>query len=205
MESGMRTGDLKQVEEYNRLIVAHLADVNFCNHENNVNNLKKEGIADNKIYLTGSTIFSALNRLNVFELNEDENKLNWELLFKYFCDLVRLITLFIDLIEDKLPYIFQLAMKYMAEGFADLMASAHLKPGALIDLCRAPAARFHPLSRLARLSLSWLRQELTHQEPPAWPSAIQIKLRVGPLRLLRNKLMLSAARTIRLAVSEPLG
>ena len=73
MESGMRTGDLKQVEEYNRLIVAHLADVNFCNHENNVNNLKKEGIADNKIYLTGSTIFSALNRLNVFELNEDEN------------------------------------------------------------------------------------------------------------------------------------
>ena len=54
------------------MIVAHLADINFCNHENNVNNLK-EGIADNKIYLTGSTIFSALNRLNVFELHEDEN------------------------------------------------------------------------------------------------------------------------------------
>jgi UDP-N-acetylglucosamine 2-epimerase (non-hydrolysing) len=73
IESGLRTGDLKQIEEYNRLIVSHLADVNFCNHENNVNNLKVEGIADNKIYLTGSTVCSALNRLDISESNEHKN------------------------------------------------------------------------------------------------------------------------------------
>jgi UDP-N-acetylglucosamine 2-epimerase (non-hydrolysing) len=70
IESGLRTRDLNQIEEYNRLIVSHLADVNFCNHENNVNNLKKEGIADSKTFLTGSTVFSALNRLDISESNE---------------------------------------------------------------------------------------------------------------------------------------
>jgi UDP-N-acetylglucosamine 2-epimerase (non-hydrolysing) len=70
IESGLRTGDLNQIEEYNRLIVSHLADVNFCNHENNVNNLKKEGIAGSKTFLTGSTVFSSLNRLDISESNE---------------------------------------------------------------------------------------------------------------------------------------
>lgn len=73
IESGLRTRDLNQIEEYNRLIVSHLADVNFCNHENNVINLKKEGIADNKIFLTGSTVFSALNRLDISESNEHKS------------------------------------------------------------------------------------------------------------------------------------
>ena len=76
---------------------------------------------------------------------------------------------------------------------------------ALIDLCQAPAAKFHPLSRLARLSLSWLRQGLTQQEPPARLSEMQIKRREEPLRRLRNKLMLSADRTLRLEVSESSG
>lgn len=67
IESGLRTRDLNQIEEYNRLIVSHLADVNFCNHENNVRNLKMEGIADNKICLTGSTVFSALHGLDISE------------------------------------------------------------------------------------------------------------------------------------------
>lgn len=67
IESGLRTEDLNQIEEYNRLIVSHLADINFCNHENNVNNLKSEGIADNKIFLTGSTVYSALDRLGLSE------------------------------------------------------------------------------------------------------------------------------------------
>ena len=65
IESGLRTSDLEQVEEYNRLIVSHLADINFCNHKNNVNNLIKEGIDNKKIKLTGSTVFSALKNLNI--------------------------------------------------------------------------------------------------------------------------------------------
>jgi len=60
LESGLRTYDLEQVEEYNRLIVSHLADINFCNHQNNVDNLISEGISENKIILSGSTVYSAL-------------------------------------------------------------------------------------------------------------------------------------------------
>ena len=73
IESGLRTKDLNQIEEYNRLIVSHLADINFCNHQNNVDNLIDEGIAKNKIKLTGSTVYSALKRLNLSESNNYPN------------------------------------------------------------------------------------------------------------------------------------
>jgi len=65
IESGLRSGDLEQIEEYNRIIVSHLADINFCNHQNNIVNLTDEGIHSNKISLTGSTVFSALSNLNL--------------------------------------------------------------------------------------------------------------------------------------------
>lgn len=61
MESGQRSYDLSQVEEYNRYIVSQIADVNFCNHKNNVEVLLREGINENKIYLTGSTVYSSLS------------------------------------------------------------------------------------------------------------------------------------------------
>lgn len=73
IESGLRTEDLNQIEEYNRLIVSHLADINFCNHQNNVDNLKNEGIKENKIKLTGSTVYSALKRLNISESSNYRN------------------------------------------------------------------------------------------------------------------------------------
>jgi len=73
IESGLRTEDLNQIEEYNRLIVSHLADINFCNHQNNVDNLKNEGIEENKIKLTGSTVYSALKRLNISESSNYRN------------------------------------------------------------------------------------------------------------------------------------
>lgn len=60
IESGMRTGDLMQIEEYNRILVSHLADINFCNHINNRNNLILENIQRNKIKITGSTVYSSL-------------------------------------------------------------------------------------------------------------------------------------------------
>ncbi len=73
IESGLRTEDLNQIEEYNRLIVSHLADINFCNHENNVNNLRNEGISENKIKLTGSTVFSALEGLGLSEPSKHQS------------------------------------------------------------------------------------------------------------------------------------
>jgi len=61
IESGMRSKDLSQVEEYNRVIVSHMSDVNFCNHESNKIHLLNENIAEERILLTGSTVFASVN------------------------------------------------------------------------------------------------------------------------------------------------
>jgi len=60
IESGMRSFDILQIEEYNRVITSHLADINFCNHSLNKENLLKEGINKNKIFITGSTVYSSV-------------------------------------------------------------------------------------------------------------------------------------------------
>ena len=60
IESGMRSGDLMQTEEYNRILISHLSDINFCNHENNKINLINENIQNTKIKITGSTVYSSL-------------------------------------------------------------------------------------------------------------------------------------------------
>ncbi len=61
IESGMRSFDISQIEEYNRLITSHLADINFCNHITNKENLLNEGVSKSKILVTGSTVYSAVN------------------------------------------------------------------------------------------------------------------------------------------------
>ena len=63
LESGMRSYDLNQIEEFNRVIVSHMADYNFCNHKTNVDNLLKEGVDKKKIFLTGSTVYSSINNI----------------------------------------------------------------------------------------------------------------------------------------------
>ncbi len=72
IESGMRSFDILQVEEYNRVITSHLADINFCNHNLNKKNLLNEGINKNKIFVTGSTVYSAVNLVdkNVDSISE---------------------------------------------------------------------------------------------------------------------------------------
>lgn len=61
IESGMRSKDLSQIEEYNRVIVSHMSDVNFCNHWSNKVHLLNENIAEERIFLTGSTVFASVN------------------------------------------------------------------------------------------------------------------------------------------------
>ena len=60
IESGMRSGDVRQIEEFNRILVSGLADKNFCNHINNKDALINEGINSDKIVISGSTVFSVL-------------------------------------------------------------------------------------------------------------------------------------------------
>nr|WP_281836238.1 UDP-N-acetylglucosamine 2-epimerase (non-hydrolyzing) [Propionigenium maris] len=62
VEAGLRSGDLfsPYPEEFNRKLVGGFADIHFAPTKGNVNNLLKEGIAEEKISLTGNTVIDAL-------------------------------------------------------------------------------------------------------------------------------------------------
>ena len=72
IESGMRSGDINQIEEINRIIVSGLADLNFCNHKNNKENLLMENINEKKICISGSTVYSVLSENNLINKNKND-------------------------------------------------------------------------------------------------------------------------------------
>jgi len=72
IESGMRSGDINQIEEINRIIVSGLADLNFCNHKNNKENLLMENINEKKICISGSTVYSVLSENNLMNKNKND-------------------------------------------------------------------------------------------------------------------------------------
>jgi UDP-N-acetylglucosamine 2-epimerase (non-hydrolysing) len=74
IESGMRSNDISQIEEYNRIITSHLADTNFCNHELNKNNLIREGINPEKIFVLGSTVYAAMSNMKISKLDNNIEK-----------------------------------------------------------------------------------------------------------------------------------
>lgn len=62
VEAGLRTYDKYSPypEEMNRVLTGHLADFHFAPTERNKNNLLKESIDENGIYITGNTVIDAL-------------------------------------------------------------------------------------------------------------------------------------------------
>ncbi len=62
VEAGLRTYDKYSPypEEMNRVMVGHLADLQFAPTERNRQNLLKENIKDQSIYVTGNTVIDAL-------------------------------------------------------------------------------------------------------------------------------------------------
>lgn len=62
VEAGLRTYDKYSPfpEEMNRKLVGSMADLHFCPTENNKNNLLKENIPEDGIYITGNTVIDAL-------------------------------------------------------------------------------------------------------------------------------------------------
>ncbi|WP_245156615.1 non-hydrolyzing UDP-N-acetylglucosamine 2-epimerase [Clostridium aminobutyricum] len=83
VEAGLRTYDKYSPypEEMNRVLTGHLADFHFAPTERNKNNLLRESINENIIYITGNTVIDAL--LEVVEKPyefEDETlkKINFE-------------------------------------------------------------------------------------------------------------------------------
>ena len=62
VEAGLRSFDRSMPEEINRVLVDHVSDYLFTPTENSRNNLRKEGISDEKIFVTGNTIVDAVCR-----------------------------------------------------------------------------------------------------------------------------------------------
>lgn len=62
VEAGLRTYDKYSPypEEMNRVLTGHLADIHFAPTMRNVENLKAEGISEDKIVITGNTVIDAL-------------------------------------------------------------------------------------------------------------------------------------------------
>jgi len=62
VEAGLRSYDREQPEEYNRVVIDHLADLLCAPTTGNVANLRAESIGDERVRLTGSTIVEAVQR-----------------------------------------------------------------------------------------------------------------------------------------------
>jgi len=62
VEAGLRSHDKEMPEEINRIIVDHISDYLFAPTEEARENLLKEGIDDEKVYVTGNTIVDAVHQ-----------------------------------------------------------------------------------------------------------------------------------------------
>jgi len=60
VEAGLRSYDRTMPEEINRVVADHISDNLFAPTENSRQNLRKEGIAEEKIHVTGNTIVDSV-------------------------------------------------------------------------------------------------------------------------------------------------
>ena len=64
VESGLRSYDRKMPEEINRIITDSISDILFLTSPDALENLKKEGVDEDKCYLVGNTMIDSLVSLN---------------------------------------------------------------------------------------------------------------------------------------------
>lgn len=62
VEAGLRSGDRKMPEEINRVLTDAISDLLFCTEQSGVENLAREGIARDKVFLVGNTMVDTLLR-----------------------------------------------------------------------------------------------------------------------------------------------
>jgi UDP-N-acetylglucosamine 2-epimerase (non-hydrolysing) len=63
LESGLRSGDWAMPEEVNRVVTDRISDLLLCTSADAVENLRGEGIADEKVRLVGNTMIDSLLRI----------------------------------------------------------------------------------------------------------------------------------------------
>ncbi len=62
VEAGLRSHDRSMPEEINRILADHVSDYLFAPTEGSADNLRKEGIEDEKIFITGNTVVDAVHQ-----------------------------------------------------------------------------------------------------------------------------------------------
>ena len=60
MEAGLRSFDSSMPEEINRILTDSIADYLFVTEKSGLENLRKEGISDKKIFFTGNVMIDSL-------------------------------------------------------------------------------------------------------------------------------------------------
>ena len=60
VEAGLRSGDRKMPEEINRILTDNISDYLFITEQSGVDNLKKEGISDDKVFFVGNVMIDSL-------------------------------------------------------------------------------------------------------------------------------------------------
>jgi UDP-N-acetylglucosamine 2-epimerase (non-hydrolysing) len=60
VEAGLRSFDRSMPEEVNRVLTDAISDVLFCTEQSGVENLRREGIADEKVFLVGNVMIDSL-------------------------------------------------------------------------------------------------------------------------------------------------
>jgi UDP-N-acetylglucosamine 2-epimerase (non-hydrolysing) len=60
VEAGLRSGDRKMPEEVNRLLTDAISDYLFVTEKSGMENLKKEGVSDDKVFFTGNVMIDSL-------------------------------------------------------------------------------------------------------------------------------------------------
>src|SRR4051812_22070094 len=62
VEAGLRSGDRTMPEEINRIVTDSISDLLFCTEQSGVNNLRREGVADERIHMVGNVMIDTLLR-----------------------------------------------------------------------------------------------------------------------------------------------
>ncbi len=62
VEAGLRSFDRTMPEEINRLLTDAISDLLFCTERSGVENLRREGVADEKVFLVGNVMIDTLLR-----------------------------------------------------------------------------------------------------------------------------------------------
>jgi UDP-N-acetylglucosamine 2-epimerase (non-hydrolysing) len=60
VEAGLRSGDRSMPEEINRLLTDAISDLLFCTERSGVENLRREGVHENRVHLVGNVMIDTL-------------------------------------------------------------------------------------------------------------------------------------------------